>query len=106
MYCLKVSVSPFVVPRTLTPSETITPTQIRMARAALGWELKQLASRVGISPQTAARIESGRCKTPSTISNIRAVFEEVDLIFLNEDGLRSGVLVSHFKLNVVDDQTS
>ena len=42
-----------------TSRQMITPAQIRMARAALGWGVRELAERARLSPNTISRIENG-----------------------------------------------
>lgn len=38
----------------------ISPAQMRMARAGLGWGVRELAERAGLQPGTISRIENGK----------------------------------------------
>lgn len=77
----------------------IKPIQIRMARAALGWELKQLALRIGATYQTVSRIENGLSHGPKLKAKIQQTFEENGLRFINtEDGI-VGVVFNPFSID-------
>jgi transcriptional regulator with XRE-family HTH domain len=55
----------------------LTATQCKMARAALGWGMKDLAERSGVSANTIDRFENGRnAPVPSTLKALRLAFEE------------------------------
>ena len=69
----------------------VTKEQVRMARAALGWGVRDLASKVGVSANTISRYENGSDALGSTLSKIRRVFEEAGIIFIDENGGGAGV---------------
>lgn len=58
--------------------------QCRMARAALKMEVRTLARKAGVSPNTIARLERGEVLKPATVDVIRAVLEESFLEFIPE----------------------
>lgn len=63
--------------------------QIRSARAYLGWSQKDLADRAGLSQTGLARIENGAHQPNSqTLAKILKTFDEADIEFLGETGLR------------------
>lgn len=67
---------------------TISPEQIRAARAILDWSREDLASATSLSPDTIRRIESDALQPrTSTLSAIKAAFERRDIQFLPNNGL-------------------
>ena len=62
----------------------MTPAQMKMARAALGWGVRELAERAGVTANTVTRIENGADAKHSTIQNMRAALEEGGVIFLGD----------------------
>ena len=68
--------------------------QVRMARAALGWNVKELASRVGVAANTVSRFENGSDALGETLRRIRRVFEEAGINFIDENGGGPGVRLS------------
>jgi transcriptional regulator with XRE-family HTH domain len=66
----------------------LTGTQVRMARAAVGWGVRELAERANVTPNTVSRIENGGDALASTLDRIRAALEDAGVIFIdrNEDG--------------------
>lgn len=64
-----------------------------MARAALGWGVKTLASRAGIGVNTVARFERGENVTVETMGKIRRALEAAGVTFLADDGAGAGVRV-------------
>jgi DNA-binding XRE family transcriptional regulator len=64
----------------------ITPTQCKMARAALGWSTKDLGKRAHVAGNTVVRFENGRHDAnPATIFAIRSAFEAAGVLF-QDDG--------------------
>jgi transcriptional regulator with XRE-family HTH domain len=63
-------------------------TQVRMARAAVGWGVRELAEKAKINPNTVSRIEKGCDALASTLDRIQAALEDAGVIFIdrNEDG--------------------
>ena len=66
-------------------------TQSRMARAALGLGVRDLAKQAGVSPDTIARLERGEELRPATIAAIREALEAAGVVFLPENGNGPGV---------------
>ncbi|MBN8918637.1 MAG: helix-turn-helix domain-containing protein [Rhizobiales bacterium] len=66
--------------------------QIRMGRAALGWGVRELAEKAGVTANTISRIEGGSDSKASTLDAIRAAFEEAGLTFLEDGELKDGGL--------------
>ncbi len=63
--------------------------QIRAARALLGWSQGDLAEKSGLSQTGIARIENGTNQPNSrTLQKINSAFENADIEFLGESGLR------------------
>ena len=46
--------------------------QLRMARAAVGWGVRELAKRAGITANTVTRIENGADAKQSTMDRLRS----------------------------------
>jgi len=65
-------------------------TQCRMARAALGWSLDDLAGASGVGRATVARFESGVTVQPETSERLRQAFVANGIAFTN-GGKRAGV---------------
>ncbi|TIO04588.1 MAG: helix-turn-helix transcriptional regulator [Mesorhizobium sp.] len=61
-----------------------------MARAAIGWGVRELAAAAGVTANTVTRIENGADAKQSTIDALRAALEAAGVIFLadgqNVDG--------------------
>ena len=57
-----------------------------MARAALGWGVRDLAKAADVSANTVFRIENGRnVPNPATLKTIKHAFEAAGLIYLDAD---------------------
>ena len=69
----------------------ISPEQVRMARAALGWSVRDLASKVGVSGNTVSRFENGGDARGSTLSRVQRTFESEGITFLDDTGSGVGV---------------
>jgi transcriptional regulator with XRE-family HTH domain len=67
------------------------PAQMRMARAALGWGVRELAEKAGITANTVTRIENGADAKQSTIDAIRSAFETAGIEFIPENGGGAGI---------------
>ena len=72
-------------------SNDIYPSQSKMARVALGWGVRELAKRVGVSPDTIARLERGEQLKGSTLQAIKSAFEAAGIEFIPENGGGPGV---------------
>lgn len=69
----------------------ISPIQSRMARAAIGWGVRDLARETGVSADTIARLERGEELKLVTLQRIRDVFEAAGVEFIPENGGGVGV---------------
>jgi transcriptional regulator with XRE-family HTH domain len=65
--------------------------QMRMARAALGWGVRDLAEKAGITANTVTRIENGADAKQSTIDAMRSAFETAGIEFIPENGGGAGI---------------
>lgn len=65
--------------------------QIRMARAAVGWGVRELAAKAGVTANTVTRIEKGADAKASTLLALRAALEAAGVIFVEENGEGPGV---------------
>jgi transcriptional regulator with XRE-family HTH domain len=61
---------------------TMLPVQSRMARAALGWGVRDLAKAAMTSPDTVARFERGEELKPRTVAALRAALESGGVVLL------------------------
>jgi len=65
-----------------------------MARAALGWGVRELAEVAQVATQTITRLEQGDHLKPSTRQAIRTAFEAAGIEFIPENGGGLGVRLS------------
>ncbi len=65
--------------------------QCKMARAALGLGVRELAELATVSPDTIARLERGDPLKERTVAAIRAALEAAGVIFVDENGEGPGV---------------
>jgi transcriptional regulator with XRE-family HTH domain len=63
--------------------------QLRMARAAIGWGVRELAARAGVVANTVTRIENGADAKQSTMDALQRALEAAGIEFTN--GERPGV---------------
>ena len=63
--------------------------QLRMARAAVGWGVRELAERAGVTANTVTRIENGADAKQSTMDALQRTLEAAGLEFT--DGEQPGV---------------
>ena len=61
------------------------PVQSKMARAATGLGMRELAAAAGVSPDTVARLERGEVLQARTLTAIRAALEAAGVTFTNGD---------------------
>jgi transcriptional regulator with XRE-family HTH domain len=59
------------------------PIQIRMARAAAGWGVRELAKKAGVTANTVSRIENGADAKQSTMDAIQRALEAIGVEFTN-----------------------
>jgi transcriptional regulator with XRE-family HTH domain len=69
----------------LSEARMITRLQVRMARTALGWGVRDLADRTGLSPTTVSRFENGHDARMDTVRQIQDVLERAGVIFVPGD---------------------
>jgi transcriptional regulator with XRE-family HTH domain len=69
----------------------MTSAQLRMARAALGWTVRDLAERSGVHRNTISRIESGAPSEPRTLAALQVALEGGGVGFIAENGGGPGV---------------
>ena len=69
----------------------ITREQLRMARAALGWNVIATAERAGVAPNTITRYENGTDAYGATLLKLRRAFEKAGLSFIEGNGEGPGV---------------
>ena len=65
--------------------------QVRMARAALGWSVRDLASRAGLAANTVSRYENGTDAYGETLTKIQRALEDAGIIFIDENDEGPGV---------------
>lgn len=78
----------------------ITGSQIRAARAALGWSIKDLANKTAISERTILRMEAGNGVPTSTAANLKCIkttLEAASIEFVGSPNDRPGILIGHPK---------
>jgi transcriptional regulator with XRE-family HTH domain len=66
--------------------------QLRMARAAVGWGVRELAKKARVAANTVSRIENGADAKQSTMDRLQRALEEAGVEFTNGD--QPGVRVS------------
>ena len=69
----------------------MTPTQCRMARAALEWRTTDLARAANVGANTVNRFETGRDARISTVEKLRSALEAAGVVFIAENGGGAGV---------------
>lgn len=65
--------------------------QLKMARAALGLGVRELAELSGITANTISRIENGNDAKASTLDTLRKCLENAGVIFIEQNGFGPGV---------------
>jgi transcriptional regulator with XRE-family HTH domain len=66
--------------------------QCRMARAALGWTLDDLATASGVSRRTIARFEAGEPVLTPRVQTLRRAFEAAGILFIDSGRLTGAVV--------------
>ncbi|WP_188826366.1 helix-turn-helix domain-containing protein [Brucella endophytica] len=69
----------------------MTPVQCRMARAALGLGVLDLAKLADVSTNTIVRFERGEALKQMTVDHLRSVLEAAGVEFIPENGSGPGV---------------
>jgi transcriptional regulator with XRE-family HTH domain len=65
--------------------------QLKMARAAVGWGVRDLAKKAGVTANTVTRIENGADAKQSTIDRLQHALEAAGVEFIDENGGGPGV---------------
>lgn len=70
----------------------VTSAQVKMARAALNWTVRDLAKATGLHRNTISNVEVGRfIGDPATLKNIEKVLVAAGIEFIAENGGGPGV---------------
>ena len=65
--------------------QTVTPAQVRMARAAVNWSLDQLAQAAGVHRNTIHNFESGRYSgSPEKLRAVRQALQQAGVEFIGD----------------------
>jgi transcriptional regulator with XRE-family HTH domain len=67
------------------------PIQLKMARAAAGWGVRDLARKAGVTANTVTRIENGADAKQSTMDKLQHALEAAGIEFIDENGGGPGV---------------
>jgi transcriptional regulator with XRE-family HTH domain len=67
------------------------PIQLKMARAAVGWGVRELAKKAGVTANTVTRIENGADAKQSTMDRLQSSLELAGVEFIDENGGGPGV---------------
>lgn len=59
--------------------------QSKMARAALGWGVRDLAKEADVAVDTISRLERGEAIMPRTLAAIQSALEAAGIEFVNDD---------------------
>jgi transcriptional regulator with XRE-family HTH domain len=59
--------------------------QLKMARAAVGWGVRDLAEHAGVTANTVTRIENGSDAKASTLDALQRVLQAAGVEFINGD---------------------
>lgn len=68
----------------------MTPEQCKMARAAIGLGVRELAEQADVSPNTITRLERGESMQRRTVETIRAVLEAAGIVFIPAGDYQGG----------------
>lgn len=66
-------------------ADNITGSQVRAARALLGWDRQHCAELCGIGLATLARIERGSTPQERTLADIARVFDGAGIVFFDDE---------------------
>jgi len=69
----------------------ITREQLRMARAALNWSVRDLAARSGVAANTISRYENGTDAYNETLMKLKKALESGGVMFIDANGDGPGV---------------
>jgi len=73
----------------------LTREQVKMARAALGWGVRELAAKAGVTANTISRYENGADALGDTLTKIQRALEKGGdsggVVFVDPNGFGPGV---------------
>lgn len=69
----------------------ITREQLKMARAALGWSVRETANRAKVAANTVSRYENGTDAYGETLAKLKRALEQGGVVFLEGNGQGPGV---------------
>jgi transcriptional regulator with XRE-family HTH domain len=58
--------------------------QVKMARAALGWGVRDLASKAGVAANTVSRYENGADALGDTLERIQRTLENAGVVLIDQ----------------------
>ncbi len=64
---------------------------MKMARAALGWGVRDLAGAAKVNPNTVTRYEKGGGANVTTVQSLQRALEAAGVVFIQENGGGPGV---------------
>jgi transcriptional regulator with XRE-family HTH domain len=64
----------------------MSPEQCKMARAGLGWGVRELAAKAKVSAETVVRFEAGEQLREATLEKLKSAIERAGVEFIAEDG--------------------
>ena len=59
--------------------------QVKMARAALEWGVRDLAAKAGVAANTVSRYENGADALGDTLERIQRALEQAGVIFIDQN---------------------
>lgn len=65
--------------------------QVKMARVALGWGVRDLAREAGLTPPTITKFETGGNVTVETVEKMQRALERAGITWVPENGGPAGV---------------
>ena len=69
-------------------TKVVTKEQVKMARAGIGWGVRELAEKAGLTANTVSRFENGYDAMGNTIKAIQQALESAGIEFLPDNGVR------------------
>lgn len=69
----------------------ITPLQCKLGRTAVGYGVRDLATKAKVSPNTISRLERGENMHDETLVKVRKALEKAGVEFIHENGGGVGV---------------
>ena len=78
--------------------------QLRMARAAVGWGVRELAKKAGVTANTVTRIENGADAKQSTMDRLQHALEAAGVEFTNgnQPGVRLAKVAAAHSVEAAD----